>query len=274
VGAAIGALGTDLAMDAADVVLMGSDLRRIPQLLHHAESTRQILFQGMVLSTAVIVGLVPLALTGAIGMTPLVMVHEISGVLIILNGLRAGHLRELRPLGKADSPSSPGECHGDTDHANAATRGRLPVRARRAAVILAVVAAVVGLGGGLLHTTFNNRSKRYPNYTKSAAPVLPALEKVLDDATTLEKSDGDDPVYTIDCAGARKAVDRLSREMPDAPDDTVERYVDRIFAQSRDQYDACEEGDDESMNAAAKRVEATRASLRGYLVKKSGGHNH
>ncbi|MCT2278970.1 MULTISPECIES: heavy metal translocating P-type ATPase [Micromonospora] len=97
-GVAMGAMGTDVAIETADVALMGEDLRHLPQALDHARRARSIMLQNVGLSLAVVVGLMPLALLGVLGLAAVVLVHEIAEVIIIANGVRAGRARPLPPL--------------------------------------------------------------------------------------------------------------------------------------------------------------------------------
>ena len=102
VGVAMGAMGTDVAIETADVALMGSDLRHLPQALEHARRARRIMLQNLVLSGAIIVSLVPLAATGVLGLAAVVLVHELAEVVVIANGVRAGRvgrrLQAIAPL--------------------------------------------------------------------------------------------------------------------------------------------------------------------------------
>src|SRR5204862_1493348 len=68
VGIAMGAMGTDVAIETADVALMGEDLRHLPQVLAHARHARQIMLQNVGLSLAIIGVLIPLAAFGALGL--------------------------------------------------------------------------------------------------------------------------------------------------------------------------------------------------------------
>ena len=89
VGIAMGAKGADAAIESADVAFTGHDLRLIPQALAHARRGRNIINQNVVLSIAIIVVLLPLAITGVLGLAAVVLVHEVAEVVVILNGLRA-----------------------------------------------------------------------------------------------------------------------------------------------------------------------------------------
>lgn len=54
IGIAMGAMGTDVAVETADVALMGEDLRHLPQILAHARRARRIMLQNIGLSLAII----------------------------------------------------------------------------------------------------------------------------------------------------------------------------------------------------------------------------
>ena len=90
VGVAMGAMGADVAVETADVALMGEDLRHLPQALAHARRARAIMWQSVGLSLAIIVGLMPLALWGVLGLAAVVLVHELAEVVVVANGVRAG----------------------------------------------------------------------------------------------------------------------------------------------------------------------------------------
>jgi cation-transporting P-type ATPase G len=105
-GIAMGAMGTDVAIETADVALMGEDLRHLPQALDHARRARRIMLQNVGLSLAIIVGLMPLALLGVLGLAAVVAVHELAEILVIANGVRAGRTRALSPTAATVLPPS------------------------------------------------------------------------------------------------------------------------------------------------------------------------
>ena len=111
VGIAMGAMGTDVAIEAADVALMGDDLRQLPEGLRHARRAVGIMRQNLVLSGAIIVALIPLAATGALGLAAVVAVHEIAEVIVIANGVRAGRraaaARPGPPVPRTDQDPTP-----------------------------------------------------------------------------------------------------------------------------------------------------------------------
>ncbi|ART70614.1 heavy metal translocating P-type ATPase [Mycobacterium dioxanotrophicus] len=97
-GIAMGAMGTDVAIETADVALMGEDLRHLTHALAHARRARRIMLQNVGLSLGLITVLIPLALTGVMGLAAVVAVHELAEIIVIANGVRAGR---TTPLGGA-----------------------------------------------------------------------------------------------------------------------------------------------------------------------------
>lgn len=96
VGIAMGATGSDAAIESADVAFTGHDLRLIPRAFDHARRGRRIINQNIILSLLIITALLPLALFGVLGLAAVVMVHEVAEVIVILNGLRAARTRTPR----------------------------------------------------------------------------------------------------------------------------------------------------------------------------------
>ena len=88
IGVAMGAAGTDVAMETADIVLMGDRLENIPLLLAHTRRAKRVLLQNLVFSSAVIVVLICAALGFSLALPLGVVGHEGSTVLVCLNGLR------------------------------------------------------------------------------------------------------------------------------------------------------------------------------------------
>ncbi len=88
IGFAMGAAGTDTAIETADVALMDDDLRKIPEFIRLSQATHRILVQNITL--ALLVKVVFLALTLAGHGTLWMAVFADMGVslLVVLNGLR------------------------------------------------------------------------------------------------------------------------------------------------------------------------------------------
>ena len=93
VGIAMGATGSAAAVESANVALTGTDLGALPRAIAHARRARAIMGQNIVLSLAIIVVLMPLALFGVLGLAAVVLVHELAEVLVIANGMRAARRR-------------------------------------------------------------------------------------------------------------------------------------------------------------------------------------
>lgn len=90
IGIAMGAAGTDVALETADVVLMADDLGKIPYAINLSKRARRVVAQNLTFAMGVIVVLVTLALIPAVKLPlPLGVVgHEGSTIVVVLNGLR------------------------------------------------------------------------------------------------------------------------------------------------------------------------------------------
>ncbi len=88
VGVAMGAAGTDVAMETADVVLMSDNLQNIVFALALSKRARRVVYQNLGFALAVIVVLVISALGFDLLLPIGVVGHEGSTVLVCLNGLR------------------------------------------------------------------------------------------------------------------------------------------------------------------------------------------
>ena len=116
VGIAMGAMGTDVAIETADVALMGDDLRHLPETFRHARRAATIMRQNLFLSGSILAVLVPLAATGVLGLAAVVAVHELAEVVVIANGIRAGRRTAFASHGTVSdgeappAPLRPAEC--------------------------------------------------------------------------------------------------------------------------------------------------------------------
>lgn len=96
-GIAMGAAGTDVALESADVVLMGDDLTKLPWILWLARTSRRVVTQNITFSLSVIVLLVVSVFWIDLPLTIGVIAHEGSTLVVVLNGLR---LLRARPTSK------------------------------------------------------------------------------------------------------------------------------------------------------------------------------
>jgi Zn2+/Cd2+-exporting ATPase len=88
VGIAMGAAGSDVALETADVALMADDLSKLPYLFEFSQRAWRVIRQNLVLSIAVIAVLAITALTGVLSLPVAVLAHEISEFIVIASGLR------------------------------------------------------------------------------------------------------------------------------------------------------------------------------------------
>ena len=88
VGIAMGAAGTDVALETADVALMADDLEKLAYALQLAKRNRAVVNQNLALSALVIGVLVIGAVAGLLTLPIAVLGHEISEFIVIASGLR------------------------------------------------------------------------------------------------------------------------------------------------------------------------------------------
>jgi len=88
VGVAMGAVGTDVALETADVALMADDLEKLAYALGLARRSQSVVRQNLALSTLVIGTLAVGALVGLFTLPVAVLGHEISELVVIGSGLR------------------------------------------------------------------------------------------------------------------------------------------------------------------------------------------
>jgi Zn2+/Cd2+-exporting ATPase len=87
-GVAMGVAGTDVALESADVLLMGDDLGRLPGALALARRARAIIRQNLTFAFGVMATLMVLAIFGNIALPLGVVGHEGSTLIVVANGLR------------------------------------------------------------------------------------------------------------------------------------------------------------------------------------------
>jgi Cd2+/Zn2+-exporting ATPase len=88
VGIAMGAAGSDIALETADVALMQDDLGRISEALRISRSTVRVIRQNLVIALATVGLLLAGVLIGEVNMAGGMLVHETSVLLVIANGMR------------------------------------------------------------------------------------------------------------------------------------------------------------------------------------------
>ena len=88
IGVAMGAAGSDTAMEAADVVVMNDDLRRIAETVRLSRSTHAVLWQNITLALGIKAVFLVLAVFGNASMWMAVFADMGASLLVVANGLR------------------------------------------------------------------------------------------------------------------------------------------------------------------------------------------
>ena len=96
-GAAMGGVGSDLALDTADIVIMRDDLAAIPAVIELSRRARRVLTANLAIAAVIIAVLVTWDLAGRLPLPLGVLGHEGSTVIVGLNGLRLLRSRAWAP---------------------------------------------------------------------------------------------------------------------------------------------------------------------------------
>jgi Cd2+/Zn2+-exporting ATPase len=107
VGIAMGAAGSDVALETADVALMSDDLSQLPFTVGLSRQTRRIILQNLYVSLGIVAFLVPATILG-LGIGPAVALHEGSTLLVVFNALRLlGYHDRTAPILPSAIPAAP-----------------------------------------------------------------------------------------------------------------------------------------------------------------------
>lgn len=87
VGIAMGAAGSDVALETADVALMADNLDQLPLAIGLSRATRRIIRQNLWMSLGMVAFLVPATIFG-LNIGPAVVLHEGSTLVVVFNALR------------------------------------------------------------------------------------------------------------------------------------------------------------------------------------------
>ena len=88
IGFAMGAAGTHTAMEAADVVVMNDDLRRLPEMIRLSRQTHAVLWQNIALALGIKTIFLLLAIFDDASMWMAVFADMGASLLVVFNGLR------------------------------------------------------------------------------------------------------------------------------------------------------------------------------------------
>ena len=89
IGVAMGTFGTDAAIEAADVVIMGDDVSKILTTMDISKHTRKIAMQNIAIAIAIKVGVLVWALLRQVTMTKVLTADIVVSVITIINSVRA-----------------------------------------------------------------------------------------------------------------------------------------------------------------------------------------
>lgn len=88
IGIAMGAAGTDIAIETADIALMADDLMKIPKAIRLSKATLNNIRQNVVIALVTVTALLAGVLLREVHMAGGMLIHEISVLVVILNGMR------------------------------------------------------------------------------------------------------------------------------------------------------------------------------------------
>jgi Cd2+/Zn2+-exporting ATPase len=88
VGIAMGAIGTDAAIETADIALMSDDLTKLPWLIRHARRTLTVIKQNIGFALSLKLVFVILAMAGVATLWLAIAADMGASLLVIANGLR------------------------------------------------------------------------------------------------------------------------------------------------------------------------------------------
>src|SRR5690606_23282992 len=88
VGIAMGAAGSDVALETADIALMADKLENLPFAIGLSRKSKAIIRQNLWISLGVVVLLIPLTMFELASIGPAIIAHEGSTLVVVLNALR------------------------------------------------------------------------------------------------------------------------------------------------------------------------------------------
>ncbi len=96
IGMAMGAAGTDVAIETADIALMADDLLKIPEAIGLSKATLRNIRQNVSIALLTVGSLLAGVLLGQVHMAGGMFIHELSVLVVVLNGMR---LLRTNPVG-------------------------------------------------------------------------------------------------------------------------------------------------------------------------------
>ena len=94
IGIAMGGIGSDAAIETADIALMGDDIRRLPWLIRHSRRTLNVIRQNIAFSLGLKCVFLALTLVGHASLWAAIAADTGASLLVIFNGLRLLRTKE------------------------------------------------------------------------------------------------------------------------------------------------------------------------------------
>lgn len=88
VGIAMGAAGSDVALETADVALMSDKIENLPFVIGLSRKSKSVIKQNLWISLGIVVFLIPATLLGIANIGVAVAIHESSTLIVVINALR------------------------------------------------------------------------------------------------------------------------------------------------------------------------------------------
>ena len=114
IGVAMGAAGSAVAVETADIALMGDDLLRLPEAIGLAKRTVSVMRQNIAIAMITVAALLAGVFAGGVTMSIGMLVHEGSVLVVIINAMRLMRRRGSAPKAMAAPARSDADL-GDAD---------------------------------------------------------------------------------------------------------------------------------------------------------------
>jgi Zn2+/Cd2+-exporting ATPase len=121
-GIAMGAVGSDAAIETADVALMSDDLSRLPWLVRHSRATLAVIRQNVAFSIFVKLVFTVLTVVGLASLWGAIAADVGASLLVVLNGLRLLNRGQATLEGGGPSTRSGAPAHAHHEPMVAAVR--------------------------------------------------------------------------------------------------------------------------------------------------------